>query len=150
MNHEKLKDKIKKLGNGMYAVDMDFFYPDNCSSVSAVEVSLEVLRQLLANKRADHNAWKHTTRHASGIHLSNEEYAGTIGIFTDSPEAEADSRVFLKALQNQCGDMIYRRGVLRFLYHCTEKDIAEMENVSQAAVHQSIVRLRKVLEEMNK
>ncbi len=150
MNYEKLKDKIKKLENGMYAVDMSFFYPDNCSDMSVAEVSLDVLKQLLANKRADHNVLRKEKRHASYIHLGDEEYAGTIGIFTDSPEAEADSNIFLQALRNRCGDVIYRRGVLLYLYHYTEKDIAEMEHVSQAAVHQSIVRFRKMFMEMHK
>ena len=61
-----------------------------------------------------------------------------------------ESELYLEYIKQFFDGKVYNRGIMYYLQGMTQSEIADIEGVSAAAVHKSVVKFKRVMTELYK
>lgn len=90
-------------------------------------------------------------RHGSNLYLGeNEKFDAILGLITNAPDEVVEDELYLEYIKRFFDDKVYNRVIMYYLQGLTQSEIAEVEKVSAAAIHKSIVKFKSVMAELYK
>lgn len=120
-------------------MDISSVYPSNCSEQKSEIVTNEVIETYENIFRKWNSKRVSECRHRNKkIYLGNEDFEASIGAVTYSHEETVESDIYLEYISQFFSDVVFKRGMMYYMEKYTEKEIAEIEKVSQTAVSNSI------------
>lgn len=126
------------------------FYEEEYIGPEIIEVSDDVLYELLCNRKSDKNYDRNNPRrNAVKIHIENEGFMATIGGFEASSVQRTDLRIWLKKNLKGLRKVTVNRAILYFIDGYTVEDISRIENVNRSSVYRSINKAKDKLAKIN-
>lgn len=138
-----------KTETGENCLELSSVYLHNCSEQKTVCVSDEILDVYRGVCRANEKNRSWNRRHKNKkIYLGNENFEAQLGMVSASPAEQIDSDLYLEYLRQLFDEKVFYRAMLYYMKDMTECQIAELENVTQAAVSLSIKTFKEKISEL--
>ena len=151
MLDREFKPVFNKTETGEICLDISSVYPTNCSEQKSEIVKKDIIEAYENIFRTWDNKRVSEYRHRNKkIYLGNEDFEASIGAVTYSHEEIVESDIYLEYISQFFSNVVFKRGMMYYMEKYTEKEIAEIENVSQTAVSNSICLFKKTMAELYK
>lgn len=151
MADKEIKLKFSKTEDGRNLLVLSSVYQHNCSKQETVIVDDDVLEIFKQSQRDRECERSRRRRHGSNIYLGeNENFDATLGLITNAPDEIVESELYLEYIKQFFDGKVYNRGIMYYLQGMTQSEIADIEGVSAAAVHKSVVKFKRVMTELYK
>lgn len=147
MADKEIKLVYKKTEDGKNLLVLSSVYQNNCSKQKTVIVDddvLEVFKQAQRDQERD-RSWKRRHGNKSVYLGSDENYDAKLGLKAEAPDETVHSKLHLEYLKQFFDDKVYKRGMMYYFHGFTQKEIAEIEGVSQEAVSKSIITFKETM-----
>lgn len=137
---------VYKTDSGENILELSSVYKNNCSE-QKTEIVSEAVLEVYEDTRKEqerHRSWNRRHRNKK-VYFGNEGFEAQLGMITYSPEEQVHSEIYLEYLKQFFDEKVYARGMMYYMGKLSEKQIAEIENVSQAAISKSISTFKLIM-----
>ena len=151
MADKEIKLEYSKTEDGKNLLVLSSVYKHNCSNQETVIVDDDVLEIFRQSNRDRERERSRKRRHGSNIYLGESEtFDAALGLITYAPDEAVEDELYLEYIKRFFDNKVYNRGIMYYLHGMTQAEIANIEGVSVAAVHKSIVKFKMVMAELYK